>query len=269
MRVKDLADLAGTSVRTIRYYHELHLLAVPDSGATWRSYGFAHLTRLMRIRWLVESGVPLAEVPHMLRAPDGVDERTVVIDDLGAVVNAIDQKIAVLTAQRARVTTLLERVRTHGRLSPLPEAVVRLYAALAQRPLPAAMLEAILRERELFELACYRRPVPTDLVTLVDALSEEDIDEVCALWKHLYDIDEAAAGKRLSPGLTTRVNDVVARIVGLAERVAPVASHRLLSRALELDRPAVRAAVDLAYQSPTYRQVITSVVILAKDRSLE
>ena len=64
--------------------------AVPDEGTTWRSYGFAHLTRLMRIRWLVESGVPLAEVPHMLRPPGTADERRVVIEDLDAVLCSID-----------------------------------------------------------------------------------------------------------------------------------------------------------------------------------
>src|SRR6478609_356988 len=137
MRIKDLASLSGTTVRTIRYYHQLGLLAVPDADTTWRAYGFAHLTRLMRIRWLVESGVPLAEVPHMLRPPGSPDERGMVIEDLGAVLASIDGKIAVLTTQRARVETLLDRVSTHGRLSPLPWPVVRVYAALLERPLSA------------------------------------------------------------------------------------------------------------------------------------
>src|SRR6478672_974082 len=133
MRAEDLASLAGTTVRTIRYYHQLGLLAVPDEGTTWRSYGFAHLTRLMRIRWLVESGVPLAEVPHMLRPPDTADERRVVIEDLDAV-------LAALTFQRSRVSVLLERVSTQGRLSPLPATLERLYAVMLQRPLPPAVV---------------------------------------------------------------------------------------------------------------------------------
>ena len=161
MRAKDLASLAGTTVRTIRYYHQLGLLAVPDEGTTWRSYGFAHLTRLMRIRWLVESGVPLAEVPHMLRPPgtagrarDGRSRTWTPCSPRST------PSSAALTAQRSRVSALLERVSTQGRLSPLPPTLVRLYAVMLQRPLPPAVVEAMRRERDLLELACYSGAMP-------------------------------------------------------------------------------------------------------------
>lgn len=269
MRVKDLADLAGTTVRAVRYYHQLGLLSVPDPGTTtWRSYGFTHFTRLMRIRWLVDSGVPLAEVQHLLRAPEGADERTAVIDDLSTVLASIDAKVAVLTEQRARVTTLLDRVRTTGQLSPLPDPLARLYAALLERPLPPAMGEAIQRERELLEIACYWGSVPHDVVLLVESLGESDIDELCRWWARCYDIDRAAGGRQLTPELQGCVEEVVARVVDLADRVASEPTHRLLARAAELDTPPVRAAVNLAYPSPTYRQVVTSVVTLARQRSL-
>jgi len=267
MQVKDLATLAGTTVRTIRYYHQLGLLSVPDSGSTWRSYGFAHLTRLMRIRWLVESGVPLAEVPHMLRPPDGADEQAVVVEDLTAVLAAIDAKRQVLDAQHARVSSLLARVVEHGRLSPLPEPVVRLYAALLQRDVPPSMREAIQRERELLEMVCYAEPIPADVLTLVESLSDSDIDELCLLWQECHDMDVAIGGDRLTTDQVARADDVVARIAALADRVAPQAARRLLDRAADLDKPAVRAAVNLAYPSATYRQVVGSVVRLAKDRN--
>lgn len=266
MRAQDLANLAGTTVRTIRYYHQLGLLGVPESGATWRSYGFTHLTRLMRIRWLVESGVPLAEVPHMLRPPGSADERSLVVEDLDAVLTSIDQKVAVLTAQRERVESLLERVSTQGRLSPIPPPILRLYGELLERPLPPAMREAMQRERDLVELACYRKALPRDIVTLVDALRPEDVDEVCALWEECHGVSEAA-GLRLSVDQRARIAEVVRRTVDLAIRAEPEAAHRLLARAAELDRPAVRAAVELAYPSPAYRQFVIGLVGLAKERS--
>ncbi|GAB3444021.1 hypothetical protein GCM10027517_23030 [Phycicoccus ginsengisoli] len=267
MQVKDLAALAGTSVRTIRYYHQLGLLAVPESGSTWRSYGFAHLTRLMRIRWLVDAGVPLAEVPHMLRPPDGADERAVVIEDLNAVLASIDAKRQVLDAQHARVMTLRDRVVAQGRLSPLPEAVVRLYAALLERQLPPGMQEAVLRERELLEMACYAGPIPADVLMLVEALSDSDIDEVCLLWRRCHDLDQASDSKALTADQIVLADDIVLQIAALAERVAPQAAQRLLEGAATLDRPQVRAAVNLAYPSATYRQVFASLVRYAKDRS--
>ena len=266
MRAKDLADLAGTTVRTIRYYHQLGLLAVPESGTTWRSYGFLHLTRLMRIRWLVDSGVPLAEVPHMLRAPGSADERSLVVEDLDAVLASIDGKIAVLTMQRQQVGSLLQRVSSDGRLSPIPPPILRLYAELLDRPLPPHLVEAMQRERDLVELACYRGALPPDLVTLVAALSSEDLDEVCELWEATHRIDEAA-GPRLTPEQQRQVADIVRRTVDLSERVEPEATDRLLGRTAELDRPTVRAALELAYPSPTYRQFVADLVGVAKEMS--
>lgn len=108
---------------TIRYYHQRGLLTVPEPGTTWRSHGFVHLSRLRRIRRLVESGVPLAEVPQMLRPPGSADERSLVIEDLDAVLDSIDQKITLLSAQRERVQILSERVTAHGRPSPDPAVV--------------------------------------------------------------------------------------------------------------------------------------------------
>lgn len=264
MRVKDLATLAGTTVRTIRYYHQLGLLAVPDEGTTWRSYGFVHLTRLMRIRWLVESGVPLAEVPHMLRPPGSADERRVVVEDLDAVLSSIDAKIEALGAQRSRVVTLHDRVSTHGRLSPLPPALVRLYAALMERPLPSDVVEAMRRERDLLELACYSGAMPADVVTLVDALSDHDVDQVCDIWEECHRLDRDSTG-HLSDPVRDRIQQLVRATVDLATDVEPLATRRLLARAAELDRPAVRAAVELAYPSPVYRQFLTAVMVVARE----
>lgn len=265
MRVKSLADLAGTTVRTIRYYHQLGLLAVPEQGTTWRSYGFTHLTRLMRIRWLVESGVPLAEVPHMLRPPGSADERSLVIEDLDAVVASIDTKIAVLIGQRERVELLLQRASEQGRLSPIPPPILRLYRELLDRSLPPAMVEAIEREKDLLELACYRGALPPDVVTLVDALRSEHVDEVCRLWQECQHVDDAA-GPRLTPELRGRIDEVVRQVVELANLVEPGAAHRLLARAAELDRPAVRAAVELAYPSAAYRQFLVGLIGATRER---
>ena len=266
MRAKDLASLAGTTVRTIRDHHQLGLLAVPDEGTTWRSYGFAHLTRLMRIRWLVESGVSLAEVPHMLRPPGTADERRMVIEDLDAVLSSIDAKLAALTAQRSRVSTLLERVSTQGRLSPLPPTMVRLYAVMLQRPLPPAVVDAMRRERDLLELACDGGAMPQDVVTLVDSLSEDDLDEICDIWEEVHRLD-TASGAPLDGQVRERILQIVHRTVDLATHAEPEATRRLLARAADLDRPAVRTAVNLAYPSTVYRQFLTGLVAVAKEQS--
>ncbi len=267
MRAKDLADLAGTTVRTIRYYHQLGLLSVPETGTSWRSYGFAHLTRLMRIRWLVESGVPLAEVPHMLRPPASSDERHVVDEDLTAVLASMDTRIASLTAQRTQVVTLLERVRAHGRLSPLPPSLVHLYAVLLDRPMPPSLRVAISRERDLLELACYRGGMPPSVESLVDALCERHLDELLELWAAVHAVHEETRGP-LTSGQRQQLDDVVERVIELARECEPGAAARLLARAAELDRPGIRAAVDLAYPSAAYRHVVRAVIAHDRERDI-
>jgi hypothetical protein len=160
----------------------------------------------MRIRWLVEPGVPLSEVPHMLAPPANADERAVVVGDLDGVLAAIDERIDTLKEQRHRVATLLERVHSQGRLSPLPPAVVRLYAALAQRPLSPALAESMRRERDLLELACYA-PLPDDVVALVEGLGDDPLDAICGIWEECQAL-AAHVSRRLTPIDRDRITDL-------------------------------------------------------------
>lgn len=45
MRVSELADVAGVSVRTIRHYHAIGLMPVPPRAGAWRDYGVDALPR--------------------------------------------------------------------------------------------------------------------------------------------------------------------------------------------------------------------------------
>jgi DNA-binding transcriptional MerR regulator len=275
MRATDLASLAGTTVRAIRYYHQLGLLAVPERGTTWRSYRFAHHTRLLRIRWLVDSGVPLAEIARLLTSAAGTaagptaqeaDERTAVADDLTDVLTSIDARIATLGEQRARVAALLDRVRTEGRLSPLPPSVVALYAAMLARPLPPELVESMTRERDLVELACYRAPLPPDLLDLVEAARNGHVDEVRDIWLDYHRLAQAARSGLTDP-LREQLRQLAARTLDLCARVQPTATGRLLARVSELDRPLVRAAVDLAYPATADRAFLTALISEGRQRS--
>ena len=78
---RELANLAGTTVNTIRHYHRLGLLDAPERKYNgYKKYEVRHLVRLLRIRRLVELGVPLSQIglvsaggdstPDSLRALD-------------------------------------------------------------------------------------------------------------------------------------------------------------------------------------------------------
>ncbi|MGH9061940.1 MAG: MerR family transcriptional regulator, partial [Acidimicrobiales bacterium] len=59
---RQLAELAGTSLRTVRHYHDVGLLAEPERRATgYKRYGVAHLVRLLRIKPLTDIGFSLAQ----------------------------------------------------------------------------------------------------------------------------------------------------------------------------------------------------------------
>src|SRR5438132_3850871 len=66
LTVEELADRAGVSVRTVRYYISQGLLAGPAARGRNASYTDEHLARLQLIRMLVEQHVPLAEQRQQL-----------------------------------------------------------------------------------------------------------------------------------------------------------------------------------------------------------
>ncbi|MBE1489258.1 helix-turn-helix domain-containing protein [Plantactinospora soyae] len=60
---RELAELAGTTVNTVRHYHRLGLLEEPERRYNgYKQYGVQDLVGLLRIRRLVELGVPLSQI---------------------------------------------------------------------------------------------------------------------------------------------------------------------------------------------------------------
>ena len=58
-----LADLAGTTVKSVRHYHAVGLLEEPARAANgYKQYGTPHLVRLLQITRLRELGMSLAEI---------------------------------------------------------------------------------------------------------------------------------------------------------------------------------------------------------------
>lgn len=69
--IDELADRAGVSRRTVRYYVQRGLLPAPTGVGRGKHYTEAHLARLVRVRELQEQGVALGEIAARLegRAP--------------------------------------------------------------------------------------------------------------------------------------------------------------------------------------------------------
>jgi DNA-binding transcriptional MerR regulator len=90
------AAFVGVTIKTIRHYHRLGLVDEPrrdDSG--YRRYGSSDLLRLVQVRTLAESGVPLSEIGALL----GADPQRFAAE-LAEVKRRLTERIEELTARR-------------------------------------------------------------------------------------------------------------------------------------------------------------------------
>ena len=77
----ELADLAGVTPRTVRYYLAQGLLPAVGQTGPGSKYGEGHLTRLRLIRRLQAEHLPLAEIRRRLEGLTETEIRTLVADD--------------------------------------------------------------------------------------------------------------------------------------------------------------------------------------------
>ena len=157
MRVSDAAKIAGCSVRTVRYYHNLGLLPVPTKQrGPWRDYEFADVARLIQIRSMAQAGMRLddirlelsaAETAVMAAVPTPAAASTQLVDAPTATpaagttaptdpadcdceiydqtLRSLDQQIAKLQQQRARLLEMKQQARMKS--PPLSKTVHDLY----------------------------------------------------------------------------------------------------------------------------------------------
>lgn len=70
---RELADLAGTTLNTVRHYHSLGLLDTPERNRNgYKQYQVTHLVRLLQVRRVAELGVPLSKFEAARRDSTGV-----------------------------------------------------------------------------------------------------------------------------------------------------------------------------------------------------
>ncbi|WP_258343444.1 helix-turn-helix domain-containing protein [Saccharopolyspora gregorii] len=78
---REIAELAGTSLRAVRHYHDVGLLAEPERRSNgYKQYGVAHLVRLLRIKRLTDLGFSLSQIAEMGEADDHPEEALRTLD---------------------------------------------------------------------------------------------------------------------------------------------------------------------------------------------
>ena len=235
MKVSEVAYLAGTTVRAVRWYHAVGLLPIPEGRP--RDYGFDDLARLVRIRWLAESGMSLASIGHLL---DGSSKGAA--EDFDSALERIDAEIQKLASQRNRIEGLRELAKSDATISPLPASLDSLYTTVRSRLTNPRHIELLERDRviasiigawdKLPDVALYSA-TEADIDAMVEGLEifaqAMDADDVSPLVDRFIVVYTKLASKFGLAGLAdniVRINADFERLL-LAMRVAyPDRKHR-------------------------------------------
>jgi DNA-binding transcriptional MerR regulator len=132
---RELANLAGTTVNTIRHYHRLGLLPEPERRYNgYKQYGVSELVQLLRIRRLAELGVPLARIGEVSRGGASTPETLRKLDgELAARVARIQQaraEIAVILSERAPADSPAGFASVASQLSEPDRSIIHIYSRL-------------------------------------------------------------------------------------------------------------------------------------------
>jgi DNA-binding transcriptional MerR regulator len=116
---RQLAELAGTTLRTIRHYHEVGLLAEPERRANgYKSYGVPHLVRVLRIKRLTELGLSLARIGELGDADEHPEEA----------LKVLDAELASTIERLQRIRVELGLILREAAPTDLPPAVAKVVA---------------------------------------------------------------------------------------------------------------------------------------------
>ncbi|GAB3047568.1 MerR family transcriptional regulator [Sediminivirga luteola] len=79
---REVAKLAGTTLRTVRHYHDIGLLEEPERLPNgYKSYRTVHLVRLLEIRRLTRLGLSLSAIATVLQDPADLNETLDAVQD--------------------------------------------------------------------------------------------------------------------------------------------------------------------------------------------
>jgi len=125
LHIGEVARLVGVSTKTIRYYHQIGLLAEPErTESGYRLYNAAHLLRLQRIRRLRALGLPLERIREILEQAPQDHEKTLraalhsLVEELSAQILELEERRSFLQELLAREHLEMEDRETYLFYSP-------------------------------------------------------------------------------------------------------------------------------------------------------
>lgn len=223
LKVGELADRAGLTVRTLHYYDEIGLLEpARRTPAGHRLYGTAELRRLQKIRSLQALGLELDAIARYLDRPDASLERI-----LSLHLDRLRGRAGELSRLIGRIEGVLGRLTADEASGPAEEElleIVRMTAAVERHYTPEQLERLEARAAELGEEAI--REVEEEWPRLIARVREAmeagldpGSDEVRALarrWRELVEMFTGGdPGIRRSLARAYREEEGMGRAVGL------------------------------------------------------
>ncbi|WP_063022648.1 MerR family transcriptional regulator [Nocardia niwae] len=127
--IDELAREAGTTVRSLRVYHERGVLPPPQVKGRTGFYGADHLNRVRTISRLLDRGIKLNGIKELLNAWDRGD-------DLGDILGVAEPDVA--GAPVVDVGDTIAATELAERYSDVPNGLARVVAAGLYEPVDAA-----------------------------------------------------------------------------------------------------------------------------------
>ncbi|RUQ98142.1 MerR family transcriptional regulator [Labedella endophytica] len=236
----EIADLANVTVNTVRYYHSVGLLDLPERDTNgYKRYTARHLVCLVRIRRLTELGVPLASIEQVgSSGPEAQEELRAVDAVLAADLAKLRRSredIAAILHDQAPIDTPRGFESVAARLSPADRAVLHVVTRLADDDEAVASLRDTISRGSIIaaeEFAALRADA--------SERSRERVAERFAAessrWRSIDDLASLASGRRprRSPTETRRIiadtflevynpaqRDVVERVTARSDELIP------------------------------------------------
>lgn len=130
---RQLADLAGTTVKAVRHYHKVGLLDEPERLSNgYKQYQVAHLIRLLQIVRLSELGVPLAQIATLDQSEERPDDAIAVLDaELAATIDRLQrvrEELAVILQHRSPASLPARFAPLADRLTEPDQSLVMIYS---------------------------------------------------------------------------------------------------------------------------------------------
>lgn len=111
MRIGEVADKAGVSVRALRYYEEQGLLQADRTPGGQRHYSGRAVSRVWFIQQLYAAGLPSRVVRQVLACLDAGEVPPQLLEEMEAQRARVEQQIAGLLAVRDRLDQVIANTR--------------------------------------------------------------------------------------------------------------------------------------------------------------